>query len=261
MGSTNIVEVPQYSLLVKQGSTCNHTLIDEYFKPINNLDDYSSSSLSSCSPPIIFNGNLNISIDHDVTNDMAHANAIATSLRPQDVNMKISNINQLEEYLIQTGSRIIFDEKAGFVENLMAKNDQYMVRQWQHQELLMPLLMPPESINCFENYKVVMEKQLLKMSSTHVPTVEQAKCCVDEKIMRVEKMAKTVERRQTRMIKNRESAARSRARKQAYTNQLLHNALQLQATNNWLKKRKIQSDYNWDCAISPELLTKTGEVR
>ncbi|KAI6687672.1 hypothetical protein NL676_024500 [Syzygium grande] len=53
-----------------------------------------------------------------------------------------------------------------------------------------------------------------------------------------EVMDKTVERRQKRMIKNRESAARSRARKQAYTNHLEHQVLRLRKTNNWLRKQK-----------------------
>ncbi|XP_057973898.1 ABSCISIC ACID-INSENSITIVE 5-like protein 3 [Malania oleifera] len=53
-----------------------------------------------------------------------------------------------------------------------------------------------------------------------------------------EMMEKTIERRQKRMIKNRESAARSRARKQAYTNQLEHEVLQLKKRNSWLNKQK-----------------------
>ncbi|XP_031273097.1 ABSCISIC ACID-INSENSITIVE 5-like protein 3 [Pistacia vera] len=53
-----------------------------------------------------------------------------------------------------------------------------------------------------------------------------------------EMMEKTIERRQKRMIKNRESAARSRARKQAYTNQLELEVFQLRKTNSWLKKQK-----------------------
>ncbi|KAK3228578.1 hypothetical protein Dsin_000459 [Dipteronia sinensis] len=49
---------------------------------------------------------------------------------------------------------------------------------------------------------------------------------------------KTVERRQKRMIKNRESAARSRARKQAYTNELENKVSRLEEENERLKKRK-----------------------
>ncbi|KAF2931382.1 ABSCISIC ACID-INSENSITIVE 5-like protein 2 isoform X2 [Oryza sativa Japonica Group] len=49
---------------------------------------------------------------------------------------------------------------------------------------------------------------------------------------------KLVERRQKRMIKNRESAARSRARKQAYTNELENKVLRLEEENERLKKQK-----------------------
>lgn len=48
----------------------------------------------------------------------------------------------------------------------------------------------------------------------------------------------TVERRQKRMIKNRESAARSRARKQAYTNELENKISRLEEENERLKKQK-----------------------
>ncbi|GKU91444.1 hypothetical protein SLEP1_g5318 [Rubroshorea leprosula] len=49
---------------------------------------------------------------------------------------------------------------------------------------------------------------------------------------------KNVERRQKRMIKNRESAARSRARKQAYTNELENKVSRLEEENERLRKRK-----------------------
>lgn len=49
---------------------------------------------------------------------------------------------------------------------------------------------------------------------------------------------KTVERRQKRMIKNRESAARSRARKQAYTHELENKVSRLEEENDRLKKQK-----------------------
>ncbi|KAL3697355.1 hypothetical protein R1sor_011431 [Riccia sorocarpa] len=50
---------------------------------------------------------------------------------------------------------------------------------------------------------------------------------------------KTVERRQRRMIKNRESAARSRARKQAYTVELEAEVTQLKEENNKLKRQQL----------------------
>ncbi|XP_024172344.1 ABSCISIC ACID-INSENSITIVE 5-like protein 3 [Rosa chinensis] len=49
---------------------------------------------------------------------------------------------------------------------------------------------------------------------------------------------KSIERRQKRMIKNRESAARSRARKQAHTIQLESEVFHLRKKNTWLKKQK-----------------------
>ncbi|KAI3514456.1 hypothetical protein L1887_12868 [Cichorium endivia] len=49
---------------------------------------------------------------------------------------------------------------------------------------------------------------------------------------------KTVERRQKRMIKNRESAARSRARKQAYTHELENKISRLEEENERLKRHK-----------------------
>ncbi|EPS69096.1 hypothetical protein M569_05669, partial [Genlisea aurea] len=49
---------------------------------------------------------------------------------------------------------------------------------------------------------------------------------------------KTVERRLRRKIKNRESAARSRARKQAYHNDLLTKVSILEEENTKLKKEK-----------------------
>lgn len=48
---------------------------------------------------------------------------------------------------------------------------------------------------------------------------------------------KVVERRRKRMIKNRESAARSRARKQAYTNELENKVSHLEEENERLKKQ------------------------
>lgn len=57
-----------------------------------------------------------------------------------------------------------------------------------------------------------------------------------------EMMERTVERRQKRMIKNRESAARSRARKQAYTNELENKVSRLEEENERLRRRKEIED-------------------
>ncbi|XP_073285909.1 ABSCISIC ACID-INSENSITIVE 5-like protein 5 [Primulina huaijiensis] len=53
-------------------------------------------------------------------------------------------------------------------------------------------------------------------------------------------LEKVVERRQKRMIKNRESAARSRARKQAYTMELEAEIVKLKAENDELRKKQAE---------------------
>ncbi|XP_030449460.1 ABSCISIC ACID-INSENSITIVE 5-like protein 2 isoform X1 [Syzygium oleosum] len=62
---------------------------------------------------------------------------------------------------------------------------------------------------------------------------------------------KSVERRQKRMIKNRESAARSRARKQAYTSELENKVSRLEEENERLRKRK-ELEKMLPCAPPPE---------
>lgn len=53
-------------------------------------------------------------------------------------------------------------------------------------------------------------------------------------------LEKVVERRQRRMIKNRESAARSRARKQAYTMELEAEIAKLKEENEELQKKQME---------------------
>ncbi|XP_021319491.1 bZIP transcription factor TRAB1 [Sorghum bicolor] len=63
---------------------------------------------------------------------------------------------------------------------------------------------------------------------------------------------KVVERRQRRMIKNRESAARSRARKQAYTMELEAEVQKLKEQNEELQKKLQQSMSLSDCDACEE---------
>ncbi|PIN07551.1 hypothetical protein CDL12_19878 [Handroanthus impetiginosus] len=227
MGSSKKIEGPQNPFLLEQSSSCNFTL-DEFLinKPINyNLDELvknniipsqecrvaqnPSSSYSSSSSPPIFQPNL----------------------------------KPVEEYPVQTGAENQFE---GFVENnpapLMAKID-HDLSEWEQKEMVLPS-MPLQAIvgsnfqvsseinNGFEN-KLIMDLAFLDYNKQLKNTGK----CLDSQ-GESERKAESAERKKRRMIKNRESAARSRARKQAYTNQLQQNVLQLQNTNNWLRKRK-----------------------
>ncbi|KAK1426976.1 hypothetical protein QVD17_15658 [Tagetes erecta] len=64
-------------------------------------------------------------------------------------------------------------------------------------------------------------------------------------------MERSVERRQKRMIKNRESAARSRARKQAYTHELENKVSRLEEENERLK-REQEAEKALPCVPFPE---------
>lgn len=250
MGSPKKVEgFNQYPFLVNLN-------LDEFMisKPMNyNLDELviknvisakecnmmqnPSSSSSSSSSPLIFHGNPNIitsgalannTID-DVWNDIVNQKQMKNPLPPAEMNT--TEEFTLEEYLIRTGA---IRNQEDFLQNpvpLMAKIDQQnMIRNWQQQEVVVPMQVQAivgsdfqVSDNGFEN-KIMGLGYLEEQPKMTVPTiqaVEMAEKSSDSKAepdkMRVfkdEGMAKTAERRHRRMIKNRESAARSRARKQ-----------------------------------------------
>ncbi|XP_010247608.1 PREDICTED: ABSCISIC ACID-INSENSITIVE 5-like protein 2 isoform X2 [Nelumbo nucifera] len=80
----------------------------------------------------------------------------------------------------------------------------------------------------------------LAMSSPLLGTLTDTQTPGRKRVAPGDIIEKTVERRQKRMIKNRESAARSRARKQAYTNELENKVSRLEEENERLKKQKIE---------------------
>ncbi|KAL1547039.1 hypothetical protein AAHA92_23560 [Salvia divinorum] len=82
------------------------------------------------------------------------------------------------------------------------------------------------------------EECIMKWQRLEMMQIVQTESKVLENGVESGKKVECLERRQRRMIKNRESAARSRARKQAYINQLQDKASQLQTSNKLLKKRK-----------------------
>ncbi|XP_004301946.1 PREDICTED: ABSCISIC ACID-INSENSITIVE 5-like protein 3 [Fragaria vesca subsp. vesca] len=91
--------------------------------------------------------------------------------------------------------------------------------------------------NFSENHQVGMSIPLPEISAAS-SSESQATHAERKRNYSDEMKEKSIERRQKRMIKNRESAARSRARKQAYTNQLESKVSHLEKMNTWLKKQK-----------------------
>ncbi|KAK6159023.1 hypothetical protein DH2020_006337 [Rehmannia glutinosa] len=82
------------------------------------------------------------------------------------------------------------------------------------------------------------ENQITMSSSPLMGTLSDTQTPGRKRVAPDDIAEKSVERRQKRMIKNRESAARSRARKQAYTHELENKVSRLEEENERLKRQK-----------------------
>ncbi|XP_059434372.1 ABSCISIC ACID-INSENSITIVE 5-like protein 6 [Corylus avellana] len=253
----NKAQDPQFPpLLARQGSLCNLTfdeaqthLGNHVGKPLNNmlLDEllrniicveegqYSSSSSSAS----FFLGNLNLNgtlsnktVDEvwkDIVNEM-------------DIQKSTLGETTLEEFLVRAGvvnpRPMMGIDPMAVVVSQQADSLQFQ----QITELDSNFVFCDQSV--YENpvldigysdNQLGMSVPMPAISSTSSGSqvaADRKRRCSDEM------MEKTIDRRQKRMIKNRESAARSRARKQAYTNQLEHEVFHLRKTNSLLKKQK-----------------------
>ncbi|KAG5237947.1 ABSCISIC ACID-INSENSITIVE protein [Salix suchowensis] len=129
--------------------------------------------------------------------------------------------------------------------------------QYQHpQQSMMGVYMPGQpmpqplcmgagsmmDVSCPENQVPLPPSLMGTLSDTQMPARKRG---VPDMI------EKTVERRQKRMIKNRESAARSRARKQAYTNELENKISRLEEENERLRKQRERENM-LPCTPLPE---------
>lgn len=103
----------------------------------------------------------------------------------------------------------------------------------QVQQKVNPLTGNPAMDGTYSETQITLSSSPLMgtLSDTQIPG--QKRAGPDHNIAE-----KSVERRHKRMIKNRESAARSRARKQAYTHELENKVSRLEEENDWLKRRK-----------------------
>ncbi|KAJ7949447.1 ABSCISIC ACID-INSENSITIVE 5-like protein 2 [Quillaja saponaria] len=124
---------------------------------------------------------------------------------------------------------------------------QYPQLQYQHpQQNMMGIYMPgqsipqPLNIGAGTTMEVHYPENQVPLPSPLMGTLSDTQTPGSKRVAPEDNIERTADRRQKRMIKNRESAARSRARKQAYTNELENKVSQLEAENEELRRRKEQ---------------------
>ncbi|XP_077234507.1 ABSCISIC ACID-INSENSITIVE 5-like protein 2 [Tasmannia lanceolata] len=125
-------------------------------------------------------------------------------------------------------------------------------QQTQHQQQnMMNVYMSGHSLTPSPLLDSAYPENQMAMSSPLMGTLSDTQTPGRKRVAPGDVVEKTVERRQKRMIKNRESAARSRARKQAYTNELENKVSRLEEENESLKKQK-KLETILHCASPPE---------
>ncbi|KAE8666327.1 ABSCISIC ACID-INSENSITIVE 5-like protein 2 [Hibiscus syriacus] len=122
---------------------------------------------------------------------------------------------------------------------------QYPQLQYHHpQQSIMGVYMPPQPmpqplvLETAAVMDVSYPENQVPLHSPLMGTLSDTPASGRKRGASEDMVEKNVERRQKRMIKNRESAARSRARKQAYTNELENKVSRLEEENERLRKRK-----------------------
>ncbi|XP_022899602.1 ABSCISIC ACID-INSENSITIVE 5-like protein 2 [Olea europaea var. sylvestris] len=117
--------------------------------------------------------------------------------------------------------------------------------QQQQQQNMLPVFIPGHSLQqpipiggnsmldiAYPETQITMSPSTLRGTLSDTQTPGRKRVASDGMV------EKSVERRQKRMIKNRESAARSRARKQAYTHELENKVSRLEEENERLRRLK-----------------------
>ncbi|KAI4384102.1 hypothetical protein MLD38_009869 [Melastoma candidum] len=163
----------------------------------------------------------------------------------------------LEDFLVKTGifvgsssDKMTADVMSSSIVNQISRQGQWMPYSQpqyphpQHSMSMMPVYMPAQTLQqpmqmgadpmldlpFADNHLAVPSHMTGGLSDTQVGGRKRG---IPNDIV-----DKSIERKQKRMIKNRESAARSRARKQAYTSELEKKVSCLEEENERMRKRK-----------------------
>ncbi|XP_041013507.1 ABSCISIC ACID-INSENSITIVE 5-like protein 3 isoform X4 [Juglans microcarpa x Juglans regia] len=239
------------------GKPLNRMNLDELLRNVILVEEgrlVQNNSSSSSSSASFFLGNLNLNgtlsrktVD-EVWKEIVHRQHV-NEVANQSVHQQLTlGETTLEEFLVRAG--VINPQPIMAIDPMVMVSPQtnwlpFQMAAVQQQELQMTVLDSNFNVSesVYENPVVDMgfsENQL----AMPAPMPSISSTCSDSHLAAQRKlrcsdvMEKTIERRQKRMIKNRESAARSRARKQAYTQRLLQDVSDLTETNNLLKRQK-----------------------
>lgn len=145
------------------------------------------------------------------------------------------------------GSLGVVDPNAGRHQNVPqhAQWMPYQLLPQQQQHSMMTMFMPghhvPQPIAVSGGAlsdTSYSEAQLAVSNAPLMGTLSDTQAIGRKRLASGDVVEKTVERRQKRMIKNRESAARSRARKQAYTHELENKVSRLEEENERLRRMR-----------------------
>ncbi|KAL1553893.1 ABSCISIC ACID-INSENSITIVE 5-like protein 2 [Salvia divinorum] len=252
--------------LARQGSLYSLTLdevqnhLGDLGKPLSsmNLDELLNNVLTvegaeygqsaPCQPPSgsCLNGQSSVSISRDLSkktvDEVWKDIQLEQKRNSLDRYFTLGEIT-LEDFLVKAGVDLIgLPQQAQWTSYpISAVSPQ---QQQQQQQSMMPVYMPchaiqePIPLGGNSALDTAYPETQLMSSSPLMGTSSDTQTPRRKRVPSDDIAEKGVERRQKRMIKNRESAARSRARKQAYTHELENKISHLEEENEMLKKQQ-----------------------
>ncbi|EYU35641.1 hypothetical protein MIMGU_mgv1a010984mg [Erythranthe guttata] len=239
---------PLSNLLSRQGSFYNLTLdeVQSHLGDIaesNNNNNQTTGGVDDVAP-LSQHSNLMLSDDlskktvDEVWQDIQHGQERSSLDRKGTLGEMT-----LEDFLVKAG--IVAESASGRRKTGAGSGHGAAAAQWmnyqipslqqqqQQQNSMMPVFMPGHHPISLGGGNSVMD-----VSSPLMGTLSDTQTPGRKRVAPDEIAEKCVERRQKRMIKNRESAARSRARKQAYTHELENKVSRLEEENERLKRQQ-----------------------